>query len=138
MLAPSAIASGTTMPRCSRSMRCMTVPPCASLATRPLRTYVDGPDDRLEQSLLGGLFRRRDDIAEAARLFERFDELVDVVRAAGLDDNLNGEFPLFRQRRFDARDAHIVRQRLLQLIEELRPRERALIDDAVGFARGAG
>ena len=40
--------------------------------------------------------------------------------------------------RLHRRDAHVGGQRGLELREELRPRERALVDDAVGFARRVG
>src|SRR6266850_2648510 len=120
-LMPSAIARGIPRRRCSRIMRWTTASPCSSLATRPLRSHVGPSDYSLEQPLLVGLFRGRDDVAEAARLLERFDEGVDVFGSPGLDADLNDELSSGFQARIDRRNAHVIGQRLLQLIEQFAP-----------------
>src|SRR5512132_1008999 len=138
MLTPSAIANGTITRRCSRTTRWSNVPPCTSLATRPLRTHVRPANHRFQQPVVVGRLERRDHVAKAAGFLERLDELVNVLRSARLDGNLDDELPFLRQRRIDRGNPHVVRERLFELIEELAPRESALVDDAVGFAGGAG
>src|SRR4029079_5487022 len=99
MLTPSAIASGTTTPRCSRMTRWTSAPPCSWSATRRLLTDVAAADDRFQQAIVVGHFGRRDQVAEAAGLLEGLDELIDVLRAARFDGDLDGEIAILGEDR---------------------------------------
>src|SRR5512138_2322176 len=135
---PNAIASGTTMRRCSRTTRCVSVSLRRSSATRAPGSDVDTPDHRYQQSLLVGFLGRRDHVAEAAGLLECLDERIEILGSTCLNGDVDDELPLRAQRGIDGGNSYIVGQRMFELIEKVAPRKRPLIDDAVRFARGVG
>src|SRR6266850_2714079 len=133
---PSAIASGTTTRRCSCITRRTSAMPWISSATRRPCRDVGPLDQRLEKSLVVGLFLERRDLAEGARLLERLDEGVEILRAARLDGHADHEAAVALEPRLHLRNPDVGLQRLLELAEQLRPGERPLIDDAVRLAGG--
>src|SRR5262245_11731544 len=137
-LTPSATASGTTTRRCSRTTRCVSVSLRRSSATGSPGPHVDTSDHRDQQPLLVGFLRWRDDVTEAACLLERLDEGIEILGPACLNGDVDDELSLRAQRRVYRGNPHIVRQRVFELIEEVGPRERPLIDDAVGLAGSVG
>ena len=78
------------------------------------------------------ILRGRDDILERARRFELVHEFVDVFGPAAEHRHRDVRHAIL-ERWPHGRQHHIRRQGRFNLVEELRPRERALIDQRVGF-----
>jgi len=74
---------------------------------------------------------------------QQFSELlpvsgIEILGPARLNGDVDDELSLRGQRRVYRGNPHIVRQRVFELVEEVGPRERPLIDDAVGLAGRVG
>src|SRR5688572_15317020 len=110
-----------------RRQRCF-----ASRAARLL--HVRALDHRLEQPIFRRLFGRREHVVKRAGHLERVEKLFEVGDLTSLDTHADDEAPVLLESRLYFGDAHVFRQRLLELRQQIGPRERPHFDDRLGFS----